>query len=47
MKARDQLIVAAAVALLAGCAGYGPPSNMRAGMSEAEVVQAMGPPTGR
>ena len=33
--------------LLAACAGYAPPNDMRAACTEAEVVQAMGPPTGR
>ncbi|HSW22903.1 MAG TPA: hypothetical protein VLJ62_09060 [Burkholderiaceae bacterium] len=43
---RITMIVAAAAGLLAACAGYAPPNDMR-GMTEAEVVQAMGPPTGR
>ena len=32
---------------LAACAGYGPGAGVRAGSSEAEVVQAMGQPTSR
>ncbi|HEY6353119.1 MAG TPA: hypothetical protein VIY30_01400 [Burkholderiaceae bacterium] len=44
---RTRMIVALLSGLLAACAGYAPPKDMRAGMSEAEVVQAMGPPTGR
>ena len=44
---RNTTIVAAAAALLVACAGYAPPNDMRVGMAEAEVVQAMGPPTGR
>lgn len=44
---RITTIIAAAAGLLVACAGYGPPKDMRVGMTEAEVVQAMGPPTGR
>jgi len=41
------MMMAAAVAVLAACAGYGLPPGLRVGTTEAEVVQAMGPPTGR
>jgi len=44
---RTTMVIASLVGLLAACAGYAPPDDMRAGMTEAEVVQAMGPPTGR
>jgi hypothetical protein len=44
---RTTIIVASLAGLLAACAGYAPPKDMRVGMAEAEVVQAMGPPTGR
>jgi hypothetical protein len=40
------LVMLLAVGLTA-CAGYGPGADVRAGSSEAEVVQTMGPPTGR
>lgn len=43
---RATLIAASAAAALAACAGYAPPQDMR-GLSEAEVVQMMGQPTGR
>lgn len=39
------VVVAVACALLAGCAGYAP-SGVSTGQSEADVVRAMGPPTG-
>jgi hypothetical protein len=35
------------IPLLVACAGYAPPKDMHVGSTEAEVVQAMGPPTGR
>jgi hypothetical protein len=44
---RTTLIAASALSLLAACAGYAPPKDLHAGSSEAEVVQAMGQPTGR
>lgn len=44
---RTTTILAALAAALAACAGYGPPRDMHVGSTEAEVVQAMGPPTGR
>ena len=39
------MLVAMAAAALAACAGYSPPQDLR-GLSESEVVQLMGPPTG-
>ena len=42
----SMLLLAMGVALLAACAGYGP-SGVGVGNSEAQVVQAMGQPTGR
>jgi len=45
MKAR--MIAAAAAAALAACAGYAPPPDLKVGSTEAEVIAAMGPPTGR
>jgi len=41
------MMVASAALLAVSCAGYAPPKEMRTGLSEAEVVQMMGPPTGR
>jgi hypothetical protein len=41
------MIIASLTGLLTACAGYGPPKDLRVGSSEAEVVQAMGQPTGR
>jgi len=46
MSAIRLMTMAAGLALLAGCAGYGPPAGLRAGAPEAEVVNYMGPPTG-
>jgi len=40
------MLVALAAAALAACAGYSPPRDLR-GLSESEVVQLMGQPTGR
>ena len=40
------MIIGSAITTLAACAGYAPSSDMR-GFSEAEVVQQLGPPTGR
>jgi hypothetical protein len=44
---RTTMIVASLAGLLVACAGYGPPKDIRVGTTEAEVVQTMGPPTGR
>jgi len=44
---RVSLIVASLLGLFAACAGYAPPKEVQAGASEAQVVQAMGEPTGR
>ena len=44
---RTPLIVASAAVLLLACAGYAPPTDLHVGSTESEVVQAMGPPTGR
>jgi hypothetical protein len=44
---KTPLIVALLASLLVACAGYAPPKDMHVGMPEAEVVQAMGQPTGR
>lgn len=41
------MIVASATGLVVACAGYAPPKDLRVGSTEAEVVQVMGPPTGR
>ena len=35
------------LALLAACAGYAPPADLPVGAPEADVVNRMGPPTGR
>ena len=43
---RTILLAATLAALLLACAGMGPPKDLN-GRSEAEVVQAMGQPTGR
>ncbi len=43
---RDTLFAACAAAVLVACAGNVPPKDLN-GRSEAEVVQAMGQPTGR
>ena len=40
-------MIAAATAALAACAGYAPPPNLKVGSTEAEVIAAMGPTTGR
>ncbi|MCG3189921.1 MAG: hypothetical protein LKCHEGNO_02470 [Burkholderiaceae bacterium] len=47
MHAIRSTTMAAVVALLAACAGYGPPDGLRAGTPEADVVRYMGAPTGR
>jgi len=44
---RSALIVTCAAGVLVACAGYAPPPDMKVGSSEAEVITAMGPPTGR
>jgi len=44
---RITTVLASLTAVLVACAGYAPPRDMRAGTTEAEVTQAMGPPTGR
>jgi outer membrane protein assembly factor BamE (lipoprotein component of BamABCDE complex) len=44
---RTTIAVASLTSLMVACAGYGPPASLRAGSTEAEVVQAMGQPTGR
>ena len=44
---RTPMIVASLAGLLVACAGYGPPKDIHVGTGEAEVVQTMGPPTGR
>jgi hypothetical protein len=40
------MVAATLAAVLVACAGYAPPKDLK-GSTEAEVVQAMGPPTGR
>lgn len=40
-------LAALMLAGLAGCAGYAPSADVRAGSSEAEVLQSMGAPTSR
>lgn len=44
---KSTMIVASLAGLLVACAGYAPPKDIQAGSTEAQVVQAMGPPTGR
>ena len=40
-------LAASLAGLVAGCAGYAPTQDVRAGSTEAQVLQAMGQPTGR
>ena len=40
-------MIAAATMLLAACAGYAPPQNLLVGTPETDVINQMGPPTGR
>jgi hypothetical protein len=44
-RGRCLLAAVACAALLSGCAGYGPPSDLAPGASESAVVAAMGAPT--